>query len=87
MSSLIDVEGLDWLVTDASYEGQGAGTALLDWGLEKAGAEKMAIHLESTMEGMDFYTNRGFRRVSDIKIALRGDGEDMYQEVGLLWEP
>jgi GNAT superfamily N-acetyltransferase len=82
-----NLEGLDWLITDAEYQGQGAGTSLLDWGLEKARNEQMPIHLESTIESMDSYTKRGFRKVADIEISLHAGKDELYHEVGLLWEP
>jgi N-acetylglutamate synthase-like GNAT family acetyltransferase len=74
-------------VSDSQFEGQGAGSVLLQWGLDKAESEQLPVYLESTLESSSFYEKRGFKQVAEMNVALDECETWIYHEVGLLWEP
>ncbi|KAJ5703624.1 hypothetical protein N7493_011549 [Penicillium malachiteum] len=61
---------LDFLATLPSHRGKGLGSALLEWGIEKADALQTRIYLEATPEGMALYTRYGWKPIEDYKLDL-----------------
>jgi GNAT superfamily N-acetyltransferase len=51
---------LDVLAVDPSYQGQGIGKALLQWGLDEADRLGLITFLEATREGRPLYDKYGF---------------------------
>lgn len=48
--------------TDPKYQGQGAATMLIRWGLERAEKEGVPVYLESTLNAVSLYEKLGFVR-------------------------
>ncbi|KAJ7895652.1 acyl-CoA N-acyltransferase [Mycena olivaceomarginata] len=51
------------LAVDPAYQYQGVGQALLQWGLDQAASESVAVYLESSDEGKRLYEKNGFELV------------------------
>jgi len=59
-----------WLTVDPGRQGQGIGTALLEPGLAKAGAEKLPVYLETHDEkNVRYYQKRGFELARVERVA------------------
>ncbi|KAJ6008135.1 hypothetical protein N7540_012111 [Penicillium herquei] len=72
---------LDFLATLPSHRGKGLGSALLEWGIEKADALQARIYLEATPEGVALYTRYGWKPIEDFKLDLKlygVEGEDIF---------
>ncbi|KAK3715829.1 hypothetical protein LTR37_006812 [Vermiconidia calcicola] len=67
---------LEILVTDPLFQGRGAGTALLAWGVEQADALECRIALESTPAGLSLYKRFGFWEADIIKADMKQFGWD-----------
>lgn len=72
---------LDLLATSPNYQGQGVGTALLKWGMEKADALQARIYLEATPEGLPLYIKYGWKEVEVVTIdfsQLNSHGQESF---------
>ncbi|CAG8305065.1 unnamed protein product [Penicillium salamii] len=72
---------LDLLATLPDYQGQGYGTAMLKWGIEKADAAKSRIYLEATPEGVPVYLKYGWRHLEEVTMSYvdhGGVGEESF---------
>ncbi|KAH8697843.1 acyl-CoA N-acyltransferase [Talaromyces proteolyticus] len=58
------------LSTDPSYQGQGCGSLLLDWGVRHADANGAAIYLESTPVAQKLYKKFGWKAVDRMELDL-----------------
>jgi predicted GNAT family N-acyltransferase len=56
------------LVTANGHEKRGAGTLLLQWGIEKSQESGLPIYLESSPEALTLYRNNGFEQDGEIKV-------------------
>ncbi|KAK5169673.1 uncharacterized protein LTR77_005651 [Saxophila tyrrhenica] len=65
---------LNFLVTDPEYQGKGAGTALLSWGVQQADKLGARMALESTPAGLSLYKRVGFRQADVIKADMKEFG-------------
>ncbi|CAG8947480.1 unnamed protein product [Penicillium salamii] len=65
---------LDLLATLPDYQGQGYGTAMLKWGIEKADAAKSRIYLEATPEGVPVYLKYGWRHLEEVTMSYDDHG-------------
>lgn len=61
---------LHMLHTDPTYQGCGAGSALMEWGIQKADELRLPIYLESSPKGHRFYQKHGFKDVKVLEIDL-----------------
>lgn len=68
MALLTGPSVLHFLATLPEYQGQGHGSAMLKWGIEKADATKSRIYLEATPEGVPIYLKHGWRHVGEFTI-------------------
>ena len=66
---------LSLLNTHPDYQGQGAGKALCQWGLEKANKEGWTVTLFSSPMGKRLYTKLGFRDVGSFRTQVEGEAE------------
>ncbi|KAJ5701869.1 hypothetical protein N7488_009417, partial [Penicillium malachiteum] len=62
---------LDFLATLPSHRGKGFGSALLEWGIEKADALQARIYLEATPEGVALYKRYGWKPIEDFKLEMK----------------
>jgi len=60
---------LDLLVTDPKYQGQGAGSMLIKWGLDIADELHVPAYLESSRVGHKLYGKFGFRDIDTLYLA------------------
>lgn len=51
------------MVVDPSYQHQGVGQALLQWGLDQADAQSLEVYLESSEDGLRLYEKNDFELV------------------------
>ncbi|KAK1811872.1 hypothetical protein LTR12_013770 [Friedmanniomyces endolithicus] len=57
-------EDLEMLATDPKYQGQGAGSQLMRWGLERADQEGVEAYLEASPDAVRLYEHFGFREAA-----------------------
>ncbi|KAJ5627406.1 hypothetical protein N7528_004833 [Penicillium herquei] len=62
---------LDFLATLPSHRGKGFGSALIEWGIEKADALQARIYLEATPEGVALYKRYGWKPIEDFKLDMK----------------
>ncbi|KAK0264935.1 hypothetical protein LTR57_000162 [Friedmanniomyces endolithicus] len=55
---------LEILATDPKYQGQGAGSQLMRWGLERADQEGVEAYLEASPDAVRLYEHFGFREAA-----------------------
>lgn len=67
---------LDILVVHPDFQGHGAGTALLAWGIEQADKQGVVVALESTPAGLSLYKRLGFAEADVIKADMKRFGYD-----------
>ncbi|RAK95485.1 GNAT family N-acetyltransferase [Aspergillus ibericus CBS 121593] len=86
---LKDVEGrlvregdfvLELLATHPEAQGRGVGTALLNWGLERANKRNARVYLEATEDGYPLYWKYGWRDVEVIEIDFTRFGGEGRQQ-------
>jgi len=54
---------LEIISTRREYQGKGAGSLLLDWGVQKADDDAVECYLDSTPEGKGLYLKFGFEEI------------------------
>jgi hypothetical protein len=72
---------LETLFTHPKYQGNGVGSALLQWGLDEADRLGLMIYLEATEEGRPLYERFGFEAIKVVKFdagAFGGVGKHQY---------
>ncbi|KAF4277496.1 hypothetical protein KXW98_005381 [Aspergillus fumigatus] len=67
---------LSFIATDPSYALRGAGSLLVNWGIERSKEENIPIALESTLDAVPFYQRLGFQTEARISMPLEGIGKD-----------
>ncbi|KAF4635966.1 hypothetical protein G7Y89_g2126 [Cudoniella acicularis] len=79
---------MTFLGTDPLFQGRGAATLLIKWGIEKAKQDKLPIYLESTIAAASLYRRLGFIAVDGLCMPLPGRETDsqpkVYQELSML---
>jgi GNAT superfamily N-acetyltransferase len=63
------------LGTRPEYQKLGAGTALVEWGMQKAREQGLAITLFSSPQGMGLYRRLGFVEIANLHVQLDGEQE------------
>ena len=76
---------LTLLATDPHYERRGAGTLLVQWGLDKCKAEHYPAYLEATPEGSGLYKRLGF--VFQKRLSVTHEDGSIYEEEAYLFRP
>lgn len=83
--------GLSFIATDPSYALRGAGSLLVNWGIERSKEENIPIALESTLDAVPFYQRLGFQTEARVSMPLEGIGKDgeaiLYEEECLVYRP
>ena len=80
--------GLTFIGTDPAYRGRGAGTLLVQWGIEQANEGKVPLHLESTLEAVSLYSRLGFVPEGTVSLPLRTKtGVSVYEEIIFTFRP
>lgn len=59
--ALTNPTDLEIVATDPAYQGRGAGSQLMRWGLEQADNQGVEAYLEASPEAVPLYKNLGFR--------------------------
>lgn len=55
------ITDLEIVATDPTYQGKGAGSQMMRWGLEKADEQAVEAYLEASPEAVPLYEKLGFR--------------------------
>lgn len=69
------------IVVDPARQRRGLGRMMMDWGMEQARKENVAVGLETGKKGREFYEKLGFR------ILTVNNWMEDYQEVVMVREP
>ena len=74
--------GLDlhMLHTDPEYQRRGAGSALMEWGKQKADELGLPIYLESSAKGYPFYKKHGFEDVETFVVDFSPYGGPVHEQ-------
>lgn len=67
---------LDMIMTLPGYEGRGAGSAQIAWGLKVADEEGLAVVLESSPVARRFYEKYGFEVMGEVEHDLEPWGRE-----------
>lgn len=65
------------VATDPAYQGKGAGSLMMKWGLDQADAQGVEAYLEASPEGVPLYEKLGFREAARTDTFIdneRGKG-------------
>ena len=65
---------MEFLVTHPDFQGKGAGTKLLAWGVEQADELAVRMALEATPAGLALYKRFGFVEKDVIKSDMKQFG-------------
>ncbi|GKZ28031.1 hypothetical protein AbraIFM66951_004424 [Aspergillus brasiliensis] len=71
---------LEFLATLPEAQGKGVGTALLQWGIERADARNARVYLEATQDGYPLYWKHGWRDVQVARLDFTVFGSTGSQE-------
>lgn len=75
---------LAMICVDPNYQGCGAGSLLLQWGIDRAVQEKVAISLFASPVGRRLYLKMGFKDGGWTRAQV--DGEEEYVDFpGMYW--
>ena len=83
---------LSLLATHPEHEGRGAGSMLIQWGLDKADEMRVRTYVDASVAGFPVYKKRGFEEeVGVLELNLReyegGEGLGVQRWVALMREP
>lgn len=67
---------LAFLATHPKYQRQGAGTAIVKWGIDRANELGISAYLEATKPGEPLYKKLGFRRIGEAVMKKEKWGID-----------
>jgi GNAT superfamily N-acetyltransferase len=76
--------GLIILGTRPEYQHLGAATALVQWGIQKAREERLALTLFSSEQALGLYRKLGFREIAKCHVQLDGEEECLDMPVMVL---
>lgn len=65
-----NIVSLDILAIDPQYQRKGVGSALVEWGVEKADTMKVEAVVESSVFGKGLYEKHGFEFVKDVRLDV-----------------
>jgi len=76
---------LTMLAVHPNQQTRGIGAAMLDWSLERAGANGEKVLVNGRPAGKPLYLKKGFKELGEIVL---GDSDDMlFQMPCLVWDP
>lgn len=58
------------VATDPKYQGKGAGSLILQWGIERAGQQGTEAYLEASPDAVSLYEKFGFREAGQIDTLI-----------------
>lgn len=76
--------GLSFIGTEPSYGSHGAGSLLVQWGIQQSNTTGSPLYLESTEEAAAFYKKNGLLAGEVISLPIRLDGNSetqIYKEI------
>lgn len=79
---------LNLLCIHQDFQRKGAGTALMQWGMDVASNLRLAIHIEASAAGYELYRKLGFKQV-DVAIVRKEewDGDHDRRYIAMVKEP
>ena len=63
---------LELVATDPAYQGKGAGSQMMRWGLDRADEQKVEAYLEASPNAVRLYEELGFREAGRPGGLIRG---------------
>ncbi|KAK6958487.1 hypothetical protein Daesc_001288 [Daldinia eschscholtzii] len=81
---------LTFMGTDPAYQGRGAASMMVRWGMEQSRIDLAPAYLESTIEAATFYKKLGFTALEKISLEYRLDDSNTpstYEEISFLYRP
>ena len=61
------------LATSPAYQGQGAGSQMMRWGLEQADAQGVEAYLEASPDAVRLYERFGFREAGRLDTLINNE--------------
>jgi predicted N-acetyltransferase YhbS len=78
---------LKFLHTDPKHQRRGAGSALIQWGLEKSRELQLPAFLEASVTGYKLYAKHGFRDIATLDFNLADWGGEGTTGIVLMLRP
>jgi predicted GNAT family N-acyltransferase len=76
------------LVTDSQHRQRGAGSLLVQWGIEQSGATGLPCYLQASEQGRRLYEHYGFQEIDTVEYNLSDYGlEGVEKMTEMLREP
>jgi GNAT superfamily N-acetyltransferase len=72
------------LSVDPAYQGCGAGSKMLQWGIDRAKKDGSALTLFASPGGKRLYSKMGFREAGTARTQIKGD-EAFVEYPGMYW--
>jgi GNAT superfamily N-acetyltransferase len=79
MTLLTERVDLEIVATDPTYQGKGAGSQLMRWGLKQADEKHVEAFLEASPDAVPLYERLGFREVDRTDTFIENE------RVGGVW--
>ena len=70
---LTNVTDLEMVATDPAYQGKGAGSQMMRFGMEKADEEGVEAYLEASPDAVPLYEKFGFREASRTDTFIKNE--------------
>ncbi|KAI7715111.1 hypothetical protein KC353_g6337, partial [Hortaea werneckii] len=64
---------LEIIATHPQYRGRGAGSMMINWGLERADQDNVEAYLEASPEAVSLYEKLGFENVASTDTWIQND--------------
>lgn len=61
---------LEMLATSPAFQGKGAGTQMMQWGLAQADVQGMEAYLEASPDSVRLYEKHGFREAQRLDTLI-----------------
>lgn len=61
------------VATDPTYQGKGAGSQLIRWGLKQADEQHVEAYLEASPDAVPLYERHGFREAGQTDIFIENE--------------
>jgi ribosomal protein S18 acetylase RimI-like enzyme len=80
---------LEIVAADPKYQGKGAGSQLMRWGLEQADAQGAEAYLEASPEAVPLYRKLGFEEADKIDTFIKNERVDgvWYRNLFMIRQP
>ena len=73
---LTDLIDLEIVATDPAYQGKGAGSQLMRWGLRQADQQHVEAYLEASPDAVALYERLGFRETDRTDTFISNERVD-----------